>query len=128
MPELPCKPLVAMGFSALATSDVGTLALGTLALMATLSLPAAAQNAPLPPPPTPPATSSTGPTSNTNSAPHPRSSSDDQSQDQSVETLKINFEVVQLFFNPKDKHEALIPNLTKDNFALFDNGHHQPIT
>ncbi|HKB99284.1 MAG TPA: VWA domain-containing protein [Terriglobales bacterium] len=127
MPELPCKPHVAMGFSALATSAMGTLALGTLALMATLSLPAAAQNAPLPPPPTPPATSSTGPTSNTNAAPHPRSSSDDQSQDQSVETLKINVEVVQLFFNAKDKHGALIPNLTKDNFDLFEDGQQQTI-
>src|SRR5258708_14771403 len=127
MPKLPCKPHLAMGFFALATSAMGTLALGTFALMATLLLPAAAQNAPLPPPPTPPPASSTGPTSNTNAAPHPRSSSDDQSQDQSVETLKINVEVVQLFFNAKDKHGALIPNLTKDNFDLFEDGQQQTI-
>src|SRR5258707_2789760 len=127
MPEFPCNPRVAMGFSALATSAMGTLALGTLALMATLSLPAAAQNAPLPPPPTPPATSSTGPTSNTNRARHARYSSDDEAQDQSVETLKINVEVVQLFFNAKDKHGALIPNLTKDNFDLFEDGQLQTI-
>src|ERR1700736_3545491 len=99
----------------------------TLALITTLSLPAAAQNPPLPPPPAPPAASSTGPTSNTNSPPHTHSASDDQSQHQSVETLKVNVEVVQLFFNVKDKHGALIPNLNKDNFELFEDGQPQTI-
>jgi len=102
-------------------------ALMTLALMTTLSLPAAAQNAPLPPPPAPRAASSSGPTANTSSAPHTRSTSDDQEQDQSVETLKVNVEVVQLFFNVKDKHGALIPNLNKDNFDLFEDGQLQTI-
>jgi VWFA-related protein len=50
-----------------------------------------------------------------------------QSQDQSVETLKVNVDVVQLFFNVKDKHGALIPNLNKDNFALSEDGHPQVI-
>src|ERR1035441_1958392 len=54
-------------------------------------------------------------------------SSNAQSQDQSVETLKVNVEVVQLFFNVKDKHGALIPNLTKDNFDLFEDGKPQTI-
>ena len=36
--------------------------------------------------------------------------------DQSVTTLKVNVDVVQLFFNVKDKKGALIPNLTKDDF------------
>jgi VWFA-related protein len=59
----------------------------------------------------------------------PQTSSDstDQSQDQSMETLKVNVEVVQLFFNVKDKHGALIPNLNKDNFQLFEDGHPQVI-
>src|ERR1700737_627470 len=127
MLKLDCKPRLAMGCFALAMSALGTPALGTLALITPLSLPAAAQNPPIPPPPAPPAASSTGPTSNTNSAPHTRSTSDDQSQDQSVETLKVNVEVVQLFFNVKDKHGALIPNLTKDNFGLFEDGQHQTI-
>src|SRR5450631_3818668 len=48
-------------------------------------------------------------------------------QDQSVETLKVNVEVVQLFFNVKDKHGALIPNLTKDNFDLSEDGQPQTI-
>src|SRR6202521_1688820 len=129
MPKLLRKLCPAAGFFALAlmTLALGTLALMTLALMTTLSLPAAAPNAPIPPPPAPPGASSTGPTSNTNSAPHTRSNADDQSQDQSVETLKVNVEVVQLFFNVKDKHGALIPNLNKDNFDLFEDGQPQTI-
>jgi VWFA-related protein len=55
------------------------------------------------------------------------SDSTDQSQDQSMETLKVNVDVVQLFFNVKDKHGALIPNLNKDNFQLFEDGHPQVI-
>jgi VWFA-related protein len=55
------------------------------------------------------------------------SQSNDQAQDQSVETLKVNVDVVQLFFNVKDKHGALIPNLNKDNFALSEDGHPQVI-
>src|SRR6202140_565898 len=124
MPKLLCKLCPAAGFFALALM---TLALMALALMTTLSLRAAAQNAPIPPPPATPGVSSTGPTSNTNSAPHTRSNADDPSQDQSVETLKVNVEVVQLFFNVKDKHGALIPNLNKDNFDLFEDGQHQTI-
>src|SRR3984893_15511045 len=129
MPKLLRKLCPAAGFFALAlmTLALGTLALMALALMTTLSLPAAAQNAPIPPPPATPGVSSTGPTSNTNSAPHTRSNADDQSQDQSVETLKVNVEVVQLFFNVKDKHGALIPNLNKDNFDLFEDGQPQTI-
>ena len=42
-------------------------------------------------------------------------------------TVKINVEVVQLFFNVKDKHGALIPNLTKDNFDIFEDGAAQTI-
>jgi VWFA-related protein len=102
------------------------LALIIFALVTTLSLPGAAQNTPVPPPPAPPPASSTGPTSNTDSAaPHP--ASNDQAQDQSVETLKVNVEVVQLFFNVKDKHGALIPSLNKDNFDLFEDGQPQTI-
>src|SRR6266403_2625323 len=137
MPNLHCKLWpggdprrstdLSSGRSALAMFALRAFALMTLALMMTLSLPVAAQNPPIPPPPAPPAGSSTGPTSNTNSAPHTRSTADDQSQDQSVETLKVNVEVVQLFFNVKDKHGALIPNLNKDNFDLFEDGQHQTI-
>ncbi len=41
---------------------------------------------------------------------------------QPTETLKVNVNVVQLFFNVKDKHGALIPNLTKDDFSIAEDG------
>jgi VWFA-related protein len=43
-------------------------------------------------------------------------------QDQSVETLKVSVNVVQLFFNVKDKHGLLIPNLTKNDFDILEDG------
>ena len=43
------------------------------------------------------------------------------------ETLKVNVNVVQLFFNVKDKHGALIPNLTKDDFTIAEDGKPQAI-
>ncbi len=107
MPKVPCKPCLATGWFSLAW-----FALVTLFLLTTLSPDAAAQNPPAPAPTSP-------------AAPSPNSK--DQSQDQSIETLKVNVEVVQLFFNVKDKHGALIPNLTKDNFDLFEDGKPQTI-
>jgi len=56
-----------------------------------------------------------------------------QSQDQSQEgqgpvaTFKANTSIVQLFFNVKDKHGALIPNLTKDDFTIAEDGAPQTI-
>jgi VWFA-related protein len=93
-----------------------------------LSFPAAAQNTPPPAPATP----STGPTYNTNSAPTPSQNSKDKDndrsqQDQPTETLKVNVEVVQLFFNVKDKHGALIPHLNQSDFSLFEDGQPQTI-
>ncbi len=43
------------------------------------------------------------------------------------ETLKVNVNVVQLFFNVKDKHGALIPNLTKDDFEISEDSKPQTI-
>jgi VWFA-related protein len=57
-------------------------------------------------------------------------SSDSQStkdQSEPTETLKVNVNVVQLFFNVKDKRGALIPNLTKDDFQVFEDGKPQTI-
>ncbi len=51
----------------------------------------------------------------------------DKSQDQSVETLKVNVDVVQLFFNVKDKKGGLIPSLTKDDFEVYEDGKPQTI-
>jgi VWFA-related protein len=43
------------------------------------------------------------------------------------ETLKVNVNVVGLFFNVKDKHGALIPNLVKDDFSVLEDGKQQTI-
>ena len=67
-----------------------------------------------------------------------QSSSQSQTQDQSAspkpdgsqepaEKLKVNVNVVSLFFNVKDKHGALIPNLTKDDFSIFEDSKPQTI-
>src|SRR5580692_2405895 len=50
-----------------------------------------------------------------------------QDQDQSDTTLKVNVNVVQLFFNVKDKRGALIPNLTKNDFQILEDGKPQTI-
>jgi VWFA-related protein len=57
----------------------------------------------------------------------PQSPDQSQEQDQAAETLKVNVNVVQLFFNVKDKKGALIPNLTKDAFQIFEDGKPQTI-
>ena len=67
-----------------------------------------------------------------------QSSSQPQTQDQSAsqkpdnsqepaEKLKVNVNVVSLFFNVKDKHGALIPNLTKDDFEVLEDSKPQTI-
>jgi VWFA-related protein len=50
-----------------------------------------------------------------------------QNSDQTDETLKVNVNVVQLFFNVKDKKGALIPNLTKEQFQIAEDGKPQTI-
>ena len=62
-------------------------------------------------------------------APPPRSSDTQDSKDQNepTETLKVSVNVVQLFFNVKDKRGALIPNLTKNDFQVFEDGKPQTI-
>jgi VWFA-related protein len=50
-----------------------------------------------------------------------------QQEDQSLETLKVNVNVVQLFFNVKDKKGGLIPNLAKTDFEILEDGKPQTI-
>ena len=50
-----------------------------------------------------------------------------EDQGQAVETLKVNVNVVQLFFNVKDKKGALIPSLTKDDLEILEDGKPQTI-
>ena len=47
--------------------------------------------------------------------------------DQPTTTLKVNVGVVQLFFNVKDKRGALIPNLSKDDFDIYEDGKPQTV-
>jgi VWFA-related protein len=67
------------------------------------------------------------------SAPPPSAQTQDQSQDKSEDqnssagTLKFNVNVVQLFFNVNDKNGAQVPNLTKDEFEVLEDGKPQAI-
>jgi len=54
----------------------------------------------------------------------PQKSADQQKPD---ETIKVNVNVVQLFFNVKDKHGTLIPNLNKADFDIAEDGKPQTI-
>jgi VWFA-related protein len=47
--------------------------------------------------------------------------------EKSDETLKVNVNVVGVFFNVKDKHGALMPNQTKDDFQVFEDSKPQTI-
>lgn len=61
------------------------------------------------------------------STPVLRDQTKDQNDEQSMETLKVRVNVVQLFFNVKDKKGGLIPNQTKDDFELLEDGKPQTI-
>src|SRR5580704_151655 len=75
-----------------------------------------------------PPKASNAPTSNSSAEHVPDNSpANDAAQDEPSTTLKVNVEVVQLFFNVKDKHNALIPNLPKDDFDIFEDGKQQTI-
>jgi VWFA-related protein len=70
------------------------------------------------------------PAQNQQSDPNQQSPQNDQQGDDSqgpVTTLKANVNVVQLFFNVKDKHGMLIPNLTKADFEVAEDGKPQTI-
>jgi VWFA-related protein len=49
------------------------------------------------------------------------------SDEQPTTSLKVNVNVVQLFFNVKDKRGGLIPNLTKNDFQVSEDGKPQTI-
>jgi len=58
----------------------------------------------------------------------PKLSDQDQANEEKPTTsLKVNVNVVQLFFNVKDKKGGLIPNLTKDDFQISEDGKPQTI-
>ena len=58
----------------------------------------------------------------------PSESQQDQEKDRdAAATFKVGVNVVQLFFNVKDKKGALIPNQTKDNFQVLEDNKPQTI-
>ena len=50
-----------------------------------------------------------------------------QSDQDNLQTFKAQVNVVNLFYNVKDKHGLLIPNLTKDDFQVSEDGKPQTI-
>ncbi|MBZ5628137.1 MAG: VWA domain-containing protein [Acidobacteriia bacterium] len=44
-----------------------------------------------------------------------------------VQTFKVDVNVVNVYFNVKDKHGLLVPNLVKDSFLIFEDGKPQSI-
>lgn len=108
IPTLDCKLLLANGLLVLSIS----------VLAMSLSVTAAAQND----------GASNAPTSSSDSSHQSQNDqAQGQSQDQPLTTLKVNVDVVQLFFNVKDKHGTLIPHLNKEDFELFEDGQLQTI-
>ena len=60
----------------------------------------------------------------------PQEQQQQQSQpsgDEDLQTFKAQVNVVNLFFNVKDKHGMLIPNLTKTDFQVFEDGKPQTL-
>ncbi len=60
------------------------------------------------------------------SATKAQSHKDDQDEKPAA-TFKANVDVVQLFFNVKDKKGGLVPNLPKENFEILEDGKPQTI-
>src|SRR3954464_13897487 len=56
----------------------------------------------------------------------PQNNQQDQDQEP-VTTLRKDVNVVSIFFNVKDKHAAIIPDLTKPDFELYEDGKPQTI-
>jgi VWFA-related protein len=48
-------------------------------------------------------------------------------RDQPLTTLKVNVQVVNIYFNVKDKRGALIPNLKKEDFQVTEDGKPQTV-
>ena len=64
---------------------------------------------------------------NPNYNPSARPSDQQQKKDDDLQTFKVSVDVVNVFFNVKDKHGALVPNLKKEDFELSEEGQPQTI-
>src|SRR5579872_2397796 len=65
--------------------------------------------------------------SNSSPAANQKPAQQSDNSQEPTETLKVNVNVVQLFFNVKDKHGALIPNLKKEDFEISEENAPQTI-
>ncbi|MGA8622653.1 MAG: VWA domain-containing protein [Candidatus Sulfotelmatobacter sp.] len=92
-----------------------------LAVLLVGALPSLAQDSALPAP------ANSKPETQTQSGQKPADAQKPEDEQQPAETLKVNVNVVGIFFNVKDKHGALIPNLTKDDFQVLEDGKPQTI-
>jgi VWFA-related protein len=95
-----------------------------IAILAVATQFALAQNPPSSSPATPSAQAPAAQKPDKSQKPEAQKPEEDQGP---TETLKISVNVVGLFFNVKDKHGALIPSLTKDDFEIFEDGKPQTI-
>ncbi len=50
-----------------------------------------------------------------------------EKQDQELPTIRVDVDVVSLLFSVRDKRGALVPNLTKDDFTVYEDGKQQEI-
>lgn len=79
-------------------------------------------------PPKEPPKASNAPDDNGDSMPEgPKLRDKTAEQGEPVTTLKVNVQVVNIYFNVKDKHGALIPNLNKEAFQVNEDGKPQTI-
>jgi VWFA-related protein len=79
-------------------------------------------------PPKEPPKASNAPDDNGYSMPEgPKLQDKTSPQEQPIATLKVNVQVVNLYFNVKDKRGALIPNLKKEDFQVSEDGKPQTI-
>ena len=85
-----------------------------LIVVASLGIAAQSQNPPAPPSASPPTQDQ-------------QSQSQAPAEDDNLQTFKAQVNVVNLFFNVKDKHGMLIPNLTKADFEVMEDGKPQTI-
>ena len=85
-----------------------------LIVVASLGMAAQSQNPPAQPPAPPPTQDQ-------------QSQSQAPAEDDTLQTFKAQVNVVNLFFNVKDKHGMLIPNLTKTDFEVFEDGKPQTV-
>jgi VWFA-related protein len=66
-------------------------------------------------------------TGQNSAAPPPSQDQHLPANEEPLQTFKAEVNVVNLFFNVKDKHGMLIPNLTKDDFQVFEDSKPQTI-